>query len=146
MARFTRTATIAALAAALVAPLFTAPAASATETAIGCTDGANPSSFPNPSSPRVVDGFFYGRIELRYSSNTCAWGRLTYHKSDLVWVDRANNITEANNGNWTQLGITELTTGHQVFTPGYNDNGKVMRACAELSDFNGLTVYCTGWY
>ncbi|MEU5693101.1 DUF2690 domain-containing protein [Actinosynnema sp. NPDC020468] len=144
----TRTATAVALAvAALLAPLVTAPAASATEDAVGCLDGSSPASFPGASTKKTITTTYGSIIELRYSTNTCAWGRLTSGAvGDYVWVDRAVGVSQGNSGDWVQLGITQLTSGTQVYTPGYNDNYRVMRACAEVVEFFQHKVYCTGWY
>ncbi|MEU5695253.1 hypothetical protein [Actinosynnema sp. NPDC020468] len=145
--KFTRTATAAALAvAALFGSFVTAPAASASEDAIGCVDGSNPSSFPSPSTKKTYVLPVTNRVvELRYSTNTCAWARFSAGGNYYLWVDRAVNISQANAGNWTQLGITPMTAGTVAFTPGYNDNNRVMRACAEVHEIV-RTVVCTDWY
>ncbi|GAA3865916.1 hypothetical protein GCM10022243_35030 [Saccharothrix violaceirubra] len=146
--KFIRTATAAALAvAALFGSFATASAASATETAIGCTDGSTPSGFPDQKVVKSVTTPVFGRrIELWYSSNTCAWGYLgNANSGDPLWVDRAANIAQANAGIWTQLGITQLN-GTAGITRAYNDNRRVMRACAEVWDGFAVKVFCTGWY
>jgi hypothetical protein len=143
----------AAFAAALVtaATMFVnpVPASAATaKAAIGCVDGSDPSGFPGISTKRRNTGYWYGIVELRYSSNTCAWGRLTYGQpGDLVWVDRAPSQPEGDAGNREQLGVTYLTSGNQVYTGAYNDNHVVMRACVLLHDNpDGDEIVCTGWY
>jgi len=86
------------------------------------------------------------RVELRANSNqVCAWGRITSAAvGDLVWVDRSYNGGQT----WEQLGITAVTSGTSNFTPAYNDQGKVMRACAALALAGGGYGYvtCTGWW
>ncbi|MFJ3903747.1 DUF2690 domain-containing protein [Streptomyces sp. NPDC090025] len=104
--------------------------------------GALACSTANATSPRTasVDGI---RIELRYStSSRCAWGRITNaDPGDKVWVDRSTD----GGGTWTgPLGMTSVSTGSDVYTPAFDDAGKVMRACA-WNDTTG-NIRCTGWY
>ncbi|GAA3865926.1 hypothetical protein GCM10022243_35040 [Saccharothrix violaceirubra] len=146
--KFIRTATAAALAvAALFGSFVTASAAPAAETAANCVDNSDPSSFTGVSTKKTFTLPIAQRVlELRYSStNACAWARFTAGGSYYLWVDRAANISQANAGIWTQLGITPMFPHTVAYTRAFNDSGKVMRACAEVHEIV-RTVVCTDWY
>nr|WP_303246573.1 hypothetical protein [Streptomyces sp. NA04227] len=105
----------------------------------------DPSSLESPSTKRSVRAASGTLYELRYSSTAaCAWGRIQYgHMYDELWVDRARSLTDANAGRWEpQLGWMMLGTDTWGYTPAYDDDGMVMRACGR----SWGQVVCTGWY
>ncbi|WP_157984566.1 hypothetical protein [Lentzea terrae] len=120
---------------------------------VACTDGVNPTQLPGPTTKRSVPGPVGSVVELRYSSNHCAWGRVRnvacgFDCGDAVWVDRAVNRTEANNGRWEGLlGWSLVNPGEKSqFSLAYNDNGPIMRACAQIYGGAGREIRCTDWY
>lgn len=120
---------------------------------VACTDGVNPTQLPGPTTKRSVPGPVGSVVELRYSSNHCAWGRVRnvacgFGCGDAVWVDRAVNRTEANNGRWEGLlGWSLVNPGEKSqFSLAYNDNGPIMRACAQIYGGAGREIRCTDWY
>lgn len=139
-----------------VGSVVTAPASMAlTEPSarVACTDGVNPTQLPGPTTKRSVPGPVGSVIELRYSSNHCAWGRIRnvacgFDCGDAVWVDRAVNRTEANNGRWEGLlGWSLVNPGEKSqFSLAYNDNGPIMRACGQIYGAGGREIRCTDWY
>jgi hypothetical protein len=84
-------------------------------------------------------------IELRYSpAYACAWGRIRGGRiGDSVVVSRRWN------GNPSDveydLGKATITSGSDVFTPWFDDDGHTMSACAE-NDSTQTVYACTGWY
>lgn len=140
----------------MVGSLVGAPASMAATGAsvqAACTDGVNPTLLPGPTTKRSVPGPVGSLVELRYSSNDCAWGRISnvacgFGCGDAVWVDRAVNRTEANKGNWQGLlGWSLVNPGeHGQYSLAYNDNGPIMRACAQIYGGAGQVILCTDWY
>jgi len=121
----------------------TAPAAHAAD---GCT-------YNSPMTVYQEWVFYSGPpyttyVQLRANSNqVCAWGRIIGGEvNDLVWVDKSWDGGRT----WLQLGITKITSGTSNFTPAYNDQGTLMRACAAPWDWFAGGFYhsptCTGWW
>jgi hypothetical protein len=128
------------LAAVVVAGLVAAVALNSIASTAYAADGCTYNSPYTPINPVYTWG---GRkIELRANtSQVCAWGRITSAGvGDLVWVDRSYDGGRT----WQQLGITQVAWGNSVYTPAYNDVGRVMRACAKT--IVDPDVVCTGWW
>ncbi|WP_455359709.1 hypothetical protein [Streptomyces sp. SYSU K21746] len=131
----------------LVGAAFLVPQAQAAPSgqARACQDGSDPASLANPRTAKSVRAPSGALFELRYhDGSACAWGRISSgRKYDSLWVDRAHSLADARAGRWEpQLGFSMLGTATGTYTPAYDDEGYVMRACGEASG----TIVCTGWY
>ncbi len=110
-----------------------------------CRDGSDPAGLAGPRTARSVRAPSGALYELRYHDDSaCAWGRISNgRKYDTVWVDRAYSRAEGNAGRWEpQLGFSMLGTATSTYTPAYNDDLVVMRACGQASG----RIVCTDWY
>ncbi len=89
----------------------------------------------------------YGSIivELRYSpSYACAWGRIRGGRvGDGVFVSRQVNGNP--NDVEYDIGSANITSGSDVYTAWFDDDGQKMSACAK-NDSTQTVYTCTGWY
>lgn len=124
---------VAALALALAVP------ARAEEPGCDYTEPFTPFDVTGGDNPVVM---VTGRVvELRASNKTrCAWGRLSKGTpAEEVWTDRKNLDGSGYQG---FLGYTRIESGNGAHTEAFNNDAKLMRACASSEGH----IECTGWF